>query len=112
MEYKLYRLDDPEDLERFNNRMKSIGLSIQSGLFGELTAYLDENRNDKVTSRNAGRHTVITQAVTYTILQSRAEGMTIKDIVTNTGVSRSTVSVVLKKSKSKRKSAVRKDRLK
>ena len=36
MEYKLYRLDDPEDLERFNNRMKSIGLSIQSGLFGEL----------------------------------------------------------------------------
>lgn len=103
MEYKVYQLDDPKDLERFNNRMKSIGLSIQTDLFGGLIAYLDESRYDKISSRNAGRHTVVTQEVSYTIFQSRAEGMTIQDIVKRTGLSRSTINKVLKKSKSKRK---------
>jgi len=103
MEVKVYRLNNPDDLENINKRLKFIGLSIQPGMFGDYAAYLDENRYSTVTVRKAGRHTVITPQIVYSVLQYRSEGMTIKDISSNLHISKGTVSNVIKKHSSKEK---------
>ena len=103
MEVKVYRLNNPDDLERFNRRLKFIGLSIQPGMFGDYAAYLDESRYNTVTVRKAGRHTVITPQVVYSVLQYRSEGMTIEDISSKVHVSKGTVYNVIQKHSPKKK---------
>ena len=103
MEVKVYRLNNPDDLENINKRLKFIGLSIQPGMFGDYAAYLDENRYSTVTVRKAGRHTVITPQIVYSVLQYRSEGMTIKDISSKLRVSKGTVYNVIKKHTPKKK---------
>ena len=103
MEVKVYRLNNPDDLENINKRLKFIGLSIQPGMFGDYAAYLDENRYSTVTVRKAGRHTVITPQVVYSVLQYRSEGMTIEEISKKVQVSKGTVYNVIKKHTPKKK---------
>ena len=103
MEVKVYHLNDPDELESFNQRLNFIGLSIQSGMFGDYAAYLDESRYSIVTVRKAGRRTVITPQVVYSVLQYRLEGMTIEEISMKVQVSKGTVYNVIKKHKPKKK---------
>lgn len=96
MTVKRYQLNSPAELDRFNRDMKFIGLTIQTGLFGDCTAYLDEYRYNMVTKRKAGRPTVMTSEVISAVLQYRSEGMKIKEIAARTHVSKGVVGKVLK----------------
>ena len=42
MGIRIYEFECDKDLDRFNRKMKTIGLSIQKDLFGGYVAFLDE----------------------------------------------------------------------
>jgi hypothetical protein len=42
MGIRIYEFECDKDLDRFNQKMKTIGLSIQKDLFGGYVAFLDE----------------------------------------------------------------------
>lgn len=93
---KQYNLENPDELNKFNKRMKCVGLMIQEGMFGGYLAYLDEEFLNIVTKRKAGRRTVITPQVTRAVLQYRYEGMTIQEIARHSHISKGTVDKILK----------------
>ena len=83
-------------LDQFNKKLKTIGAVIQEGMLGDYMAYLDEETFNKITTRKAGRHTVITTQVTLSVLQNRAEGLTIREISKKTHISKGSVAKILK----------------
>ncbi len=95
MGMKEYRLDDPADLEKFNKRMKEVGLIVQESMFGGCVAYLDDARLTTVLTRRAGRHTVITPQVRMSVLQYRSEGLTIAETARKAHVSKGVVGQIL-----------------
>ena len=98
---KQYNLDNPNEFQQFNRKMKIIGLTIQKGMFGGYMAYLDDGLLKRITKRRAGRRTVITPQVTMAILQYRYEGLTIQEIANRSHVSKGTVGKILKAHESK-----------
>ena len=93
---KTYRLDNCKDLEQFNRKLNTVGVMIQEGLFGGYMAYLDEGIFNKITTRKAGRRTVMTPQVTLSVLQYRSEGLTIREIARKTHISKASVGTILK----------------
>lgn len=93
---KTYMLDNSGDLEQFNRTLKVIGVMIQEGMFGGYMAYLDEGIFNRITTRKAGRRTVMTPQVILSVLQYRSEGLTIREIAQKTHISKSSVGTILK----------------
>ena len=60
MKIKTYDFACDEELDRFNRKMKAIGLSIQKDLFGGYVAFLDEYRY-KTETKKSGRNPEIKQ---------------------------------------------------
>ena len=40
----IYHFEDPSDLHRLNRKLCRMGITIQSNLFGEYVAYVEEQR--------------------------------------------------------------------
>lgn len=60
MGIRIYEFECDKDLDRFNQKMKTIGLSIQKDLFGGYVAFLDEYRY-KTETKKSGRNPEIKQ---------------------------------------------------
>ena len=93
--YKKYELDNRKDVVVLNKLLKPFGISIEKNLFGPYVL-IDMDRYQLAVKRKAGRRTVITQDLRYKVFTLKSERKSVREITKETGISRATVSLILK----------------